>query len=54
MTSRRRNTQTGVTISVSDEKAARLGREWEQVAKPAPTKAPAKKAASSRANKAEK
>lgn len=39
---RLRNTQSGAVVSVSDEKAARMGSEWE------PVKAPAKKAASSK------
>lgn len=42
---RLRNIQSGAVVSVSDEKAARLGSEWESADKPAP-KAPAKKAAS--------
>lgn len=42
---RLRSTQSGAVVSVTDEKAARLGSEWEPVEKVAP-KAPAKKAAS--------
>jgi hypothetical protein len=44
---RLRNTQSGAVVSVSDEKAARLGGEWESAEKPAP-KSSAKKAASSK------
>ena len=47
---RLRNTKSGAVVSVTDEKAARLGGEWELADKPAP-KAPAKKAASSRSQK---
>ena len=44
---RLRNTKSGAVVSVSDEKAVRLGAEWEPADKPAPAKkAPAKKAAS--------
>ncbi len=48
---RLRNTQSGVVVNVSDDTAARLGSEWEPADKPAPRKAPAKKAASSKAEK---
>lgn len=41
---RLRNTKSGAIVSVTEEKATRLGAEWES-AEPA-TKAPAKKAAS--------
>ena len=44
---RLRNISSGAVVSVSDEKAARMGGEWEPADKPAP-KAPAKKAASSK------
>ena len=46
MTARLRHTKSGAVVSVSDEKAARRGSEWEPVDKPEPKKAPAKKAAS--------
>jgi hypothetical protein len=41
---RLRNIKSGAVVSVTDEKAVRLGAEWEPADKPAP-KAPAKKAA---------
>lgn len=51
MTARLRNTQSGAVVSVSDEKAGRMGSEWEPADKaPAPKKAPAKKAASSKSD----
>ena len=47
---RLRNTKTGAVVNVPDEKAARLGAEWESAEKPAP-KAPAKKASPSKSSK---
>lgn len=47
---RLRNTQSGAVVSCSDETAARLGAEWQPVGA-AEKKAPAKKAAASRASK---
>jgi hypothetical protein len=47
---RLRNTKTGAVVSCSDETAARLGGEWESADKPAPRKAPAKKAAASKSD----
>lgn len=46
---RLRNIKSGAVVSVPDEKAARLGAEWEPADKPAPkapapVKAPAKRA----------
>lgn len=41
---RLRHVSSGAVVSVPDEKAARLGSEWQIVA-PDPPKAPAKKAA---------
>ena len=49
---RLRNVQTGAVVSVSEEKAARLGSGWEPADKPAP--APAKKAAAKAPVKSEK
>jgi hypothetical protein len=46
---RLRNTKSGAVVSVPEEKAARLGAEWEAIE--APKKAPAKKAASSKSEK---
>lgn len=43
-----RNTKSGAVVSVSDEKAARMGGEWEPVEAP---KAPAKKSASKKSEK---
>ncbi len=46
---RLRNTKSGAIVSVTEEKATRLGAEWESADKPATTpKAPAKKATSPR------
>jgi hypothetical protein len=47
---RLRNTKSGAIVSVTEEKATRLGAEWEP-ADSAPAKAPAKKAASSTTKK---
>lgn len=47
---RLRNVKSGAVVSVTDEKAARLGAEWEPVDLPA-KKAPAKKAAASKSSK---
>lgn len=46
---RLRHTKTGAIVSVSEEKVARLGSEWESVE--APKRAPAKKAAPSKTEK---
>ena len=46
---RLKNTQTGAIVSVPDEKAARMGGEWEPADKPAP-KVPAKKATHSKSS----
>ena len=46
MTARLPHTKSGAVVSVSDEKAARMGSEWGPLASSGNTKAPAKKAAS--------
>ena len=50
---RLRNSDSGAVVSVSDEKADRMGPEWVPVEKPAPAKksTPAKKASSSKSEK---
>lgn len=45
---RLRNSQSGAVVSVSDEKAARMGSEWEPVKAAPEKKAPAKKSASAK------
>jgi hypothetical protein len=42
---RLRNVKSGAIVVVPDEKAARLGGEWEPVEVPAPVKAPRKQRA---------
>lgn len=47
---RLRNTKSGAIVSITDEKAARMGSDWELADRPAP-KAPAKKASDSKSSK---